>query len=83
MDNDKQEKHEAEEKAAGWITKVLTGWGVPGSIARVIAGAIVGAIAAWYVATATGCTVSYTKLPDGTVVAQGSVVKPTPVHVTK
>ena len=37
MDNEKQEKHEAEEKAAGWLVKVLTGWGVPGAIARVVA----------------------------------------------
>lgn len=80
-EDDKQEKHEAEEKAAGWLTKVLTGWGVPGAIAHVIAGAIVGAVAAWYLATGTGCTVSYTKLPDGTVTAQGAVAKP--VHVTK
>ena len=80
-DDNKQEKHEAAEKAAGWLTKVLTGWGVPGAIARVIAGAIVGAVAAWYLATSTGCSVTYTKLPDGTVVAQGSVAKP--VHVTK
>ena len=76
-----EEKHENEEKAANWLVKVLTGWGVPGTLARVIAGAIVGAVAGWYLATATGCTVSYTKLPDGTVKAQGAVVKP--VHVTK
>lgn len=76
-----EEKHENEEKAANWLVKVLTGWGVPGTLARVIAGAIVGAVAGWYLATATGCTVSYTKLPDGTVRAQGAVVKP--VHVTK
>ncbi len=76
-----EEKHEKEEKAAGWLITVLTGWGVPGTLARIIAGAVVGAIAGYYVAATTGCTVSYTKLPDGTVQAHGSVVKP--VHVTK
>lgn len=76
-----EEKHENEEKAANWLVKVLTGWGVPGMLARVLAGAIVGAVAGWYLATATGCTVSYTKLPDGTVRAQGAVVRP--VTVTK
>ena len=76
-----EEKHENEEKAANWLVKVLTGWGVPGTLARVLAGAIVGAVAGWYLATATGCTVSYTKLPDGTVKAQGAVAKP--VTVTK
>lgn len=76
-----EEQHQSEEKAAGWLTKVLTGWGVPGTIARVLAGAIVGAVAAWYLATSAACTMSYTKLPDGTVQASGSVAKP--VHVTK
>lgn len=76
-----EEKHEKAEQAAGWLTKVLTGWGVPGTLARIIAGAIVGAVAGWYLATASGCTVSYTKLPDGTVKAAGAVVRP--VHVTK
>lgn len=76
-----QEQHQSEQKAASWLTNVLTAWGVPGSLARILAGAIVGAVAAWYLATSTGCTVSYTKLPDGTVTAQGAVAKP--VHVTK
>ena len=71
----------AEEKAASWLVKVFTGWGGPGTLARILAGAIGGAVAGWYLATSSGCTVSYTKLPDGTVTAQGSVVKP--VHVSK
>ena len=76
-----EEKHEKEEKAAGFLTGLLTGWGVPGNIARIIAGAIVGAVAAWYITTQTSCTVTYTKLPDGTVHATGAMAKP--VHVTK
>ena len=31
-------------QAAGWVTNLLTGWGIPGTIARIIAGAIIGAI---------------------------------------
>ncbi len=76
-----EEQHQNEEKAAGWIVKILTGWGIPGTVARVIAGAIVGALAGWYLATSTGCTATYTKLPDGTIHVHGTVVKP--VHVTK
>ena len=79
-----EEKHNQEQKAAGWLVTVLTGWGIPGSLARVLAGAIVGALAAWYVVTSTGCSVSYTQLPDGTIQAHGKVVKPAlPVTVTK
>lgn len=32
-------------KAAGWVTGLLTGWGIPGTIARILAGAIIGALA--------------------------------------
>lgn len=33
-------------KAAGWVTGLLTGWGIPGTIARILTGAIIGAAAA-------------------------------------
>lgn len=69
----KQEQHEGAEKAHGWLVGILTGMGVPGSIARIIAGAIIGAVAAWYVATASGCTVNYTQGADGSLKFQGSV----------
>lgn len=34
------------EQKAGLLAGVLTGWGVPGGIARILAGAIIGALAA-------------------------------------
>ena len=76
-----EEQTKKSEKAAGFLTNLFTGWGIPGTIARILAGAIVGAVAGWYLATSTSCTVTYTKLPDGTVKAAGAVVRP--VTVTK
>ena len=46
-------------RAAGWVTGLLTGWGVPGSIARILAGAAIGAIAAIVATTANGCTAHF------------------------
>lgn len=76
-----EEQTKKSEKAAGFLTNLFTGWGIQGTIARILAGAIVGAVAGWYLATSTSCTVTYTKLPDGTVHATGAMEKP--VHVTK
>lgn len=78
-----EEKYEKAEKAAGWLTGLITGWGVPGTVAKVIAGAIVGAVAAWYVATCTGCTVDYTRAPDGAVRVQSGFIHPVYVSTQK
>lgn len=52
-------------KAAGWVTGLLTGWGVPGSIARILAGAVIGAIAAIVATTASGCTADFKQTAEG------------------
>lgn len=52
MENNNNDK---EDKAAGFFTRLLTGWGVPGGIARIIAGAIIGALAALAALTQNGC----------------------------
>lgn len=49
--NDKAEKAS---KAAGCISGLLTGWGVPGAVARIIAGAIIGAVAAYLALSQSG-----------------------------
>lgn len=41
---------------AGWLTGVLTGWGIKESWAKIIAGAIIGALIAAGVITSTSCT---------------------------
>lgn len=64
------------EKAAGFLSGILTGWGVPANWARVITGAIIGAVAAYVTLTQTGCTATYNKTADGVNIA-GSIVLPT------
>ena len=49
MDNDNK---------TSWLAGLLTGWGVPANWARVIAGAIIGALAAAGILTQQGCTAS-------------------------
>ena len=55
--------------------------GFPAILAAGIVAAGYGLLVYLGVFSLSGCTASYTKLPDGTVKAQGAVVKP--VHVTK
>ena len=50
------EKKEKVDKAAGFLTGIFTGWGIPANWAKVIAGAIIGALVAAGVITGTGCT---------------------------
>lgn len=74
------ERTEKAKKAAGFVTGLLTGWGVPANWARVITGAIIGAAAAIAVMTGTGCTAGYTQKADGTIQYTGAllpIVEPT------
>lgn len=68
------EQKEQARKAAGFITGLLTGWGVPANWARVITGAIIGAVATVVAMTSTGCTASYTQTADGTIQYNGALV---------
>lgn len=54
-------KNEQATKAAGWLTGLLTGWGVPGSVARILAGAIIGAAIAIMAMAETSCTTTYSQ----------------------
>lgn len=69
-------------RAASFLTRLLSGWGVPGGIARIIAGGIIGAFAALYALGATGCTTSYSQNAQGEVSYSGSLVLPEPVILT-
>lgn len=75
-------KNEKAKKAAGWVTGLLTGWGIPGTIARIIAGAIVGAIATAAALTGTGCTASYKQTADGAVDYSHRLTLPLPVETS-
>ena len=71
MENEKSKA----EQAAGFLSGLLTGWGVPANWARVITGAIVGAVAAYVTITQCSCTASYNQSADGINFA-GAIVLP-------
>lgn len=49
-----------------WFTSLLTGWGVKESWAKIIAGAIIGALAAAGILTTESCTATVSQThPDG------------------
>ena len=58
-----------------WFTSVLTGWGVKECWAKVIAGAVLGALCAAGVLALDGCAVSYRQNADG-IEYSGTVVTP-------
>lgn len=70
------------ERAASFLTRLLSGWGVPGGIARIIAGGIIGALAALYALSSTGCTASYAQNAEGDRSYSASIVLPEPITVT-
>lgn len=62
-------------KATGFFATLFTGWGVPGGIARILAGAVIGALAALAALTQGGCTADFHQTADG-VDFSGSLVFP-------
>lgn len=69
-------------KATGFFTSLFTGWGVPGGIARILAGAVIGALAALAALTQGGCTADFHQ-SEGEVNFSGSLVFPIDNTVTK
>lgn len=45
------------DEKTSWLAGLLTGWGIKAIWAKVIAGAVIGALAALYAATSTSCAV--------------------------
>lgn len=56
-----------------WLTSVLTGWGVKECWAKVIAGAVIGALCAAGVLSLDSCTVRYTQNAEG-IEYTGSII---------
>lgn len=67
MNNNTKETH-------NWLAGLLTGWGIKECWAKVIAGAIVGALAA--LGLLTGCSGKYTQNAAGDVQADWVLVLP-------
>lgn len=57
-----------------WITSVLTGWGVKECWAKVIAGAVLGALCAAGMLALDGCAVSYRQTASGDIEYTGSII---------
>ena len=61
-----------------WLTGLLTGWGIKESWAKIIAGAIIGALAAVGLLTQSSSTASYTQSASGDIAATVTLVEPQP-----
>ncbi len=59
-----------------WLTSLLTGWGLKESWAKVLAGAVIGALCA--AGFLTSCTASYSQTAAGDLSARISIVEPQP-----
>lgn len=57
-----------------WLTSVLTGWGVKECWAKVIAGAIIGALCAAGVLALDGCAVRYSQTASGDIEYTGRII---------
>lgn len=64
------------QQKTSWLTGLLTGWGIKNSWAKIIAGAIIGALTAAGILTATSCNASYSQSPDGSIRLTGTVCYP-------
>ena len=53
------------ERSAGILTALLTGWGVPGSLARILAGAVIGGLSALWALSQSGCLSEWNQCVDG------------------
>lgn len=73
MNNNENDNRTA---AANWLTSLLTGWGIKECWAKVIAGAVIGALAAAGLLTQSGCTVTATQGADGAWSYSGEMVSP-------
>lgn len=57
--------NEKAKNAHTWLTGLLTGWGLRESWAKLVAGAVIGALVAAGVLQLTGCSVDYRQNAEG------------------
>lgn len=75
-------EHKEPEKQYDFLTNFLTGLGVPANWAKVIGGAIIGALCAIGFLSASSCTFNYSKGANGAVSAHGALSLPKHVEQT-
>lgn len=63
--HDQTDNQNTPEKTRSFLTTLFTGWGVPGSLARILAGAALGALSALWALSQSGCTAAWSRSPDG------------------
>lgn len=61
---------------ASWLTALLSGWGIRESWAKIIAGAVIGALCAAGVLSLDGCTASMSQAADGSWQYSGIIILP-------
>ena len=66
-----------------WLTSLLKGWGIKESWAKVLAGAILGALCAAGVIALDACCINYKQNAAGDRELTATVVHPAPVHPDK
>lgn len=70
-----------EEKAYGWMRSLLSGWGLNECWAKLIAGMVVGALAA--IGILSSCTVSYKQNAAGEREFRTTIVHPADLNICK
>lgn len=71
------------EEKTSWLAGLLSGWGIKESWAKIIAGAIIGALAAMGALTQTGCTASYSQSAEGDISSSVTIAPPVTQSLTK
>lgn len=67
MDETNRKMTDAPEQSLGFLTRLFTGWGVPGSLARILAGAVLGALSAFWAMSQSGCMAEWTQHSAGSI----------------
>ncbi|MCD8069831.1 MAG: hypothetical protein LUE08_00375 [Akkermansiaceae bacterium] len=68
---------------ASWLVSFLEGFGVPSNWAKVIAGAIIGAVSAYIALTSSGCSLTYTTTDaDGSSTSLSTTIEQPSVKVS-
>lgn len=78
MDNNNTDPRSIGRKIYDWLIAI----GVPAIIAAALVAAVYGLLVYAGIISLSSCTLSYTKLPDGTTQAVGTVVLPQKVETT-
>lgn len=71
------EKMPPAEQHAGFLISLFTGWGVPGGLARILAGAVLGALSALWALSQSGCLAEWSQSAHGATTSwQGRLALP-------